>query len=132
MGKIEGTYEKIRLDLQKHVLKEIEVQGDVVSSDFSEGSVILHTHQDEILLEEGFLREIVRKIQSLRKEMGLQKSQQISLSFEGSDEYFHELIDNWQNYLCKKVGASEILQKHVDKPYEYEIKGRKIQISIKK
>jgi isoleucyl-tRNA synthetase len=132
LGQIEANYENIRLDLEKHIIKEIEVQGEIISSDFSQGSIILHTIQDEILLEEGFLRELIRKIQSLRKDMGLQKSEQVTLSFENSDNYFLDLTDNWKNYICKKVGAKEILQKHTNTPQEFKIKDKKLIVSINK
>lgn len=130
LGEIGGVYEGVKLDFEKHILKEIELKGDYTSSDFSAGSVILHIHQDEILLEEGYLREAMRRIQSLRKDLGLNKKDDVELSFSGSDDYFIELSQNWNNLICKKVGASAILENQFENPQEFEIKGKKLVISI--
>ncbi|MDA3855899.1 MAG: isoleucine--tRNA ligase [Candidatus Woesearchaeota archaeon] len=131
LGEIGGTYEGVKLDFEKHILKEIELKGEYTSSDFSNGSVILHTRQDEILLEEGYLREAIRRIQSLRKDLSLNKKDEIELSFSGSDEYFLELSQNWGSLISKKVGASNILQNAFENSQEFEIKGKKLTISIK-
>ncbi|MFW6285826.1 MAG: class I tRNA ligase family protein [Nanoarchaeota archaeon] len=132
LKKSQENYDGIKIDLNKHIIKEIEIQGDIVSSDFSLGSIILHTNQDKILLEEGYLREIIRKVQALRKDLGLEKNEKISISFENSDEYLIDITNNWQNYISKKVGAVDILQKHINQIYEYKIKDKNLKISIKK
>lgn len=131
-GEIRGKYEGVEIDFEKHILKETEIKGEAVSSDFSLGNIILHSHQDEILLEEGYLREALRKIQQARKDLGFNKSDMIVLSFEGSDETFIEISKNWSNVISKKVGAKEIMSKHVSTPKEFEIKNKKLIISIKK
>ncbi len=127
-----GTYDGINLDYDKHLIKELELDSEYVSSDFGSGNVILHTHQDEILLEEGFIREITRKIQSSRKDMGLDKKDSINLSFEGSDGYILDLILNCENLIKKKVGAIDILQNKLGTVFELEIKDKMIVISIDK
>lgn len=132
LGEVTGNYDEININYEKHIIKEIQIEGEFVSSDFCSGSVILHTHQDEILLEEGYLRELVRKVQSTRKDLKLDKKDEISISFDGSDKYFTQLISNFENVICKKVGAKEILQKQLKTPQTFEIKNKKLVISIEK
>lgn len=132
IGELGGTYEGIEIDFDKHLIKEIQLKGEYISSDFSLGSIILHTHQDEILLEEGYLRELLRRVQQTRKDLGLEKADVISLSFEGSDSYFIELVQNWENAISKKVGAKEILEHKLNETKEFEIKDKKLIISIQK
>lgn len=131
-GKSGGTYEGVELDFEKHIIKEIELKEEYVSSDFKGGFVILHTHQDEILLETGFLRELVRRVQSQRKDIGLNKKDEISLSFAGSDEYFTELVSNWEGFIMRKVGAKDILQNKLENEQIYEIKDKILHVSISK
>lgn len=129
-GITHGTYEGVELDFERHILKEIELSDDLISADFKGGSVILHTHQDEILLEQGYLRELIRRVQVVRKNQGFDKKDSISLSFEGSDPYFQELISHWEGVICSKVGAKEILSKVLDKKEEFEIKDKKLVVSF--
>ncbi len=131
-GEITGVYEGVELDLEKHIIKEIELKGEFISSDFNGGSVILHTHQDEILLEEGFSREIVRRIQQKRKDLGLSKEERISLSFAGSEEYILEICSNYESTICRKVGAVEVLENELENREDYEIKDKKLSISLKR
>jgi isoleucyl-tRNA synthetase len=131
-GISKGTYEGVELDLEKHIIKEIELEGELTSSDFSQGSIILETHQDDILLEQGYLREIIRRVQLSRKELGCEKSQKISLSFAGSDKELLELTQNWEGHITKKVGAQEILEKELEHQFTYTIKEKTLVVSIKK
>ncbi len=131
-GEVGGVYEGVKIDFDKHILKDIELKGELVSSDFTGGSVILHTHQDEILLEEGYLRELMRRVQQMRKDLGLYKSDDITLSFEGSDAYFVELAGNWTSVISKKVGASDIVSEKLDEVQTFEIKGKKLIVSVRK
>ena len=130
-GVKEGIYEGVKLDFEKHLIKEMQLKSDLVSSEFSLGNLVLETKQDDVLLEEGYLRELFRRVQDMRKGIGLEKSQKIQLSFEGSDEYYIELIGNWTSVISKKVGASEILAGDLGESQEFEIKGKKLVVSIK-
>ena len=131
-GEVIGTYDNVNVDLEKHLIKEVVLADDLISSDFSCGSIILHTVQDEILLEEGYVRELTRRVQSFRKDLGLEKSDEIVLSFAGSDDYFFDIIENWKSAITNKVGASEVLTDSVGESQEYDIKGKKLVVSIKK
>lgn len=131
-GEVGGTYDGVELDFEKHILKEIELRGELASSDFNGGYVVLHTHQDEILLEEGFLREIIRRVQATRKELGFEKKDIVKLSFDGSEEYLLEITLNWSGVISKKVGASEILENKLAESKEFEIKDKKLVVSIQK
>jgi isoleucyl-tRNA synthetase len=127
-----GTYDGINLDYNKHIIKEIELSNDYVSSDFGNGNLILHTVQDEILLEEGFIREITRRIQSARKEMGLDKKDEVNLSFDSSDEYIKDLVSNYESSLKNKVGAVDILENKLENVFELDIKDKKLVVSIER
>ena len=131
-GEIGGKYNDIEIDFEKHILKEIELKDDLTSSDFKGGNVILHTMQDEILLEEGFLRELIRRVQQSRKDFGFEKQDSINLSFTGSDSYFLELVKNARNSIMKKVGANAIESVRLESEKEYEIKDKKLIVSLSK
>lgn len=128
----ENIYDDLKIDYNKHLIKETILPENLISSDFKEGNVILHTIQDEILLEEGYLREITRRIQSFRKDLGLDKNQNINLSFLGSENYLIKIINSALNIISKKVGAKEILDKELENKQAFVIKDKKLVISIEK
>lgn len=130
ISKKAGVYDSIEIDFDKHLIKDIVLKGELISSEFIGGTLILHTHQDEILLKDGYLRETIRRIQSFRKDLGLNKKDDIKLSFDGSDKYLLEIMDNYETLISKKVGAKDILKKKLKNIAEFEIKGKKLIISI--
>ena len=127
-----GEFEGVSIDYERHILKEIELSDDLVSADFKGGSIILHTHQDEVLLEQGYLRELIRRVQVVRKENNCDKKEVISLSFAGSDSYYQDLISHWEGFICRKVGADEILEKELSHTQEFDVKGVKLVVSFEK
>ena len=86
--KIEGQI----FNLEKHILKTLILDDKIISSPFNFGHIILHTNQNEKLLEMGFLREIIRRIQLTRKEIGLDKNEKMKISFEGSTKKLITII----------------------------------------
>ena len=47
-------------------------------------TVVLDTNLSEELLEEGFVREIISKVQTMRKEAGFEVTDKIKISYEGT------------------------------------------------
>lgn len=129
----EGIYEGVKINYSRHLLKTMKLEGDLVSSEFSLGTLILETSQDEILLEEGYLRELFRRVQDMRKNLGLNKKDEVELSFDGSDKYYLDLISNCENMIKKKVGAKDILTGSLENSSteEFEIKDKKLVVSLR-
>lgn len=130
-GESGGIFEDIELVYDEHLIKENILPKELVSTEFTGGNIVLHSAQDDVLLEEGYLRELMRRVQICRKDFGYDKSQSIMLSFEGSDEYFIELATNWFSVICKKVGAEEIVAGTYENSQSFEIKGKKLIVSLK-
>ncbi len=133
--------EKIQdLILKQCNLKNIEfvissktIEEQIDQATFEYGSVSLDFTLTKELEQEGYTRELIRRIQSLRKEAGLQKQDSIQL-YLSSDYSFGD----WIKDLKKKVGAKKIIlkSKEPNKPYSFtsqeEIKGKKIGIYFNK
>ena len=49
-------------------------------------TVVLDTNLTEELLEEGFVREIISKIQTMRKEAGFEVMDKIKVTYKGSEK----------------------------------------------
>jgi isoleucyl-tRNA synthetase len=59
------------------------------------------------LLREGIVRDVVRRVQSLRKELNLKYDQSIELGFEGDQEVVLA-IDEWKDYISNETLAATI------------------------
>lgn len=70
-------------------------------------NVELDVNITEELREEGLLREIIRNVQQVRKEMKLSPEDRIDVNFNSSD-YLSCLIEKNRDYLLKEVLAMEI------------------------
>ncbi len=123
-----GNYE---IDLEKHILAEKIVPDGYLGNEFSNGFLIVNVKQDEILLEEGYLRELIRRVQQLRKENNLKKEDPILLSFVGSDDYYLNLVKNLENIIKKRVNAKEFTYEDLGNK-SYEIKDKKLSVGLKK
>ncbi len=90
-----------------HLLISKEVSGNYEMAEFKHGCVFIETTLTEELLAEGYSREIIRRIQNLRKKHGLNKDDKIDLMIV-SDEKLLELIKPNLAVIEKKVGASTL------------------------
>ncbi|MCH8519707.1 MAG: isoleucine--tRNA ligase [Nanoarchaeota archaeon] len=133
-GNLSITISGIEIDLTTDILVETIISSqDVISSKFSLGDVIVNTHQDEELLKRGYVREIIRRIQDLRKESGYEKKDVVCVSFEGSSEYYLNLFNDFRDIIMQKVGANDLIINRVLKySKEDEIKEQKLVVSIEK
>ena len=88
----------------EHIIIERQVPGHIAAMEFKDGVIYLDTTRNEQLEAEGFAREIMRRVQSLRKEAGLDKRDQISLLIE-ADKTFLAMLQPWETAIKEKVGA---------------------------
>jgi len=88
---------------REHIIVDESLPANLIGSDFIDGKVILETERTPELEEEGFVRELIRRIQDLRKENKLKKEDRIKLSIK-----FEIDISKWKDTIKSKVGAKEI------------------------
>ncbi len=77
---------------------------------------------------EGFVRELSRRVQNMRKDAGLQKKDRIDL-FIGCPDNLLERISSFSEFLEEKCGASVTFKKH-DDAEEVVIRGEKFFLSL--
>nr|QNO54103.1 isoleucine--tRNA ligase [Methanosarcinales archaeon ANME-1 ERB7]QNO56585.1 isoleucine--tRNA ligase [Methanosarcinales archaeon ANME-1 ERB7]QNO56620.1 isoleucine--tRNA ligase [Methanosarcinales archaeon ANME-1 ERB7] len=79
--------------------KQVEVDEDT--------ALFLDTYLDKGLIEEGLVRDLVRRIQGMRKDIDLEYTAKISILYEG-DEEVKEAIDRFSDYICTETLAESI------------------------
>ena len=72
--------------------------------------IILNTTLTDDLLKEGIARELVSKVQNLRKEKGFDIENRITLYYNG-DNYFEEVLKDFEAYIKKETLATDIIKK---------------------
>ncbi|MFA5009235.1 MAG: isoleucine--tRNA ligase [Candidatus Paceibacterota bacterium] len=84
------------------------------------------------LKEEGDVREIIRQIQQIRKDLNMIPADRINVLYQKSD-FFDKIIVNNKNYILDEVLADEfIIQEKFDQAKEIEIGKEKIILGITK
>ena len=91
--------------MQNIIADEINVKGVIHSSDLKEKEVRLDTEITNDLRQEGNMRELVRFIQSYRKEIKLNPSDKIRLSIKTDKP---ELVKKFADYIQKITNASAL------------------------
>jgi len=97
--------------------------------DFKQGTVYLKTTVTEELEREGFLREVTRRVQFLRKKAGLSKEERVDVFLTG-----FELSNKEVEELKARVGAERLLQSAKDLDFEdyFKVRGRELRVGIKR
>ncbi|MBE5910471.1 isoleucine--tRNA ligase [Pseudobutyrivibrio sp.] len=93
-------------------------------------TVVLDTNLTEELLEEGFVREIVSKIQTMRKEANFEVMDRITVSYEGSDK-IKSIFEANKAVIAGEVLADEIAVGSTGAyTKEWNINGEKVTLAV--
>ena len=93
-------------------------------------TVVLDTNLTEELLEEGFVREIVSKIQTMRKEANFEVMDRITVSYEGSDK-INSIFEANKAEIAGEVLADEIAVGSTGAyTKEWNINGEKVTLAV--
>ncbi len=93
--------------LKEHLTVTRDVPLPYEEGSFRNGFIYLNKELTDELEAEGFAREIMRRVQALRKKIGLQKPDSISLFIKTDDE-LKEMLKDWNLMIKEKVGASQL------------------------
>lgn len=113
------------------VLVETLQKDGFVSDSDAVYTVVLDTNLTPELIEEGFVREILSKIQTMRKDSGFEVQDNIKVGFCGSDK-IAEIIENNKAEISAQALAVSIDRAGVGDMKEWNINGEKVSIGIVK
>ena len=132
-GMLEFTADGMPVELSEEdlLIEMVKQEGFVTEAD-SDFTVVLDTNLTEELLEEGFIREIISKVQSMRKEAGFEVMDQITISYE-ANEKVKELISKNESTVMNDVLATGIVAgKAAGFIKEWNINGEKVTLGVEK
>ncbi len=103
-GEING--DEIELDLNDFVIATDDIPGWLITTQGGV-TVALDVTITEELKEEGMSRELVNRIQNLRKDSDFDVTDKINIKIKGSQE-LNSAIENNKNYICTETLAKDI------------------------
>jgi isoleucyl-tRNA synthetase len=96
-------------------------------------SVAIVTTITEELQAEGLMRDLLRRLQQLRKESDLELEDRISLSYQTTSEKLLVVVDTWKSYLMEELLCLELTPTTAtDGLVELDLQGEKMLAVIKK
>ena len=142
-GNEKAKLEKVKMQVIDELnVKDIEViddmegleeKGLVVESDASYG-VVVNPEIPSELLKEGMAREIVHRLQNMRKEAGFEIADHIDSYYEGG-EYILEVMKDYEGYIKHETLSDEIRQGIPEQEVQsgsYKISGYEIKLAVVK
>jgi isoleucyl-tRNA synthetase len=96
-------------------------------------TVVLDTNLTPELIEEGFVRELISKIQTMRKEAGFEVMDRISVGYSGNEK-IKDIFERNKEEISHEVLADSIEEGVLSEGHEKEwnINGEKVSLSVKK
>jgi isoleucyl-tRNA synthetase len=108
-GEIEVDGEKLALE-SEDVEILIEASGHFAAAGDRTTVVVLDTNLDDRLRDEGFYRELLHRVQNLRKELNVDYTERIRLSIAGSERLKRILTDKEDHFkgetLCRELNMN--------------------------
>ena len=122
------------IDIAKDELnvKSVEIVTDS-ESESAQPSVVYDLTITPELKREGLMREIVRHVQSARKQAGLQIDDRIVLSISSDDSEISQAVDAFADVIKSETLAVELNSVvNESEKYDVKIEGKLVEISLKK
>ncbi|MCR4744324.1 MAG: isoleucine--tRNA ligase [Lachnospiraceae bacterium] len=95
-------------------------------------TVVFDTNLSEELIEEGFVRELISKIQTMRKEAGFEVMDKITISLEGNDK-LGAYLENNKDYVMKEAMADKVTIGNAGGySKEWNINGEHVKLGVEK
>ena len=114
------------------LLIDVSQEGGYVTEENQNVTVVLDTNLDQELIDEGFMREIVSKIQTMRKEAGFEVMDHIVIYCQGTDK-LKSVIGKYENSILGDCMANEInLDKLTGYEKDWDINGEKVRLGVEK
>jgi isoleucyl-tRNA synthetase len=110
------------------LLQRQEKEGLLVETD-NRLTVALDTGLSENLIQEGFAREFVNKVQHMRKEMDLNVMDRITISYCAPIK-LHTALENFTDFVSSETLADQLQVQETSEGTEWDINGEPCKILV--
>lgn len=123
--------EEVILKEEDLLISSEQMEGFVSATD-NNLTVVLDTNLSPELIEEGFVREIISKLQTMRKEAGFDVVDTITVSVSGN-ERIADIMNNNSDKICSEVLAEKItFGELIGYTKEWTLNGENVSLAVKK
>lgn len=131
-GKITFDIDQTKVELGNDdlLISIAQVEGYISESDYGY-SVVMDTNLTEDLIDEGFFREIVSKIQTMRKDAGFEVMDKIEI-YHADNKKIAEILDKYAEDVKREVLAVDIFEGTDGFGKEWDVNKEKVFIGVKK
>jgi isoleucyl-tRNA synthetase len=132
---VEVEGESIELAPGEIVIREEPREGLAVASEHGV-SVAIDVELTQDLIAEGLARDVVRRVQSLRKEAGFDLDDRITTTYQAEEELV-EAIEMWRDYIAAETLSVDLKQDlpdedQVDAIAEDQVEGYRLKVGVRK
>ncbi len=142
-------HNQLAIELQQQGVLQLEVEGKTIrlypdevdvktmpksgyaADETSEMEIYLALEITKDLAEEGIVRDIVRRIQSMRKDLNLDYTQKITVYYEG-DDFVKESVSKFDDYIKQETLAIDLMNEEREAAISetWKINGRTVFLSL--
>ena len=132
-GKLTINVDGIDEELEKDdlLIESAQKEGYVSDSDYGI-TVALETNLSEELIEEGFVREIISKIQTMRKDSGFEVMDNIKIYENGSAKLEEVMEKNAETIKSETLAKEFVFAAECDGSKEWNINGEKVKLGVER
>jgi isoleucyl-tRNA synthetase len=124
---VAGVSEKLT---EEDLLIEAIKSDDYVTDTDGALTVVLETKLNDELIEEGFVRELVSKLQNMRKESGFEVMDHINIYVSGNEK-ISDIFSRNGEYIKTQVLADDIIDgSDCDSSKEWNINGENVKLGV--
>lgn len=119
------------IDFEDVEIKSEDIEGWLVASEAGI-TVAIDTSLDENLISEGFAREFVNRIQTLRKTSGFEVTDRITIKAFSADKKLTEMLSKQIQYIKNETLAESIIYTSIDEGTQIDIEDYNCKVVIEK
>jgi len=107
-----------------------DLPAEVEGADFDGGTVYVDTTLTDDIESEGYAREVIRRVQEMRKELDLDIEAAIRLDVMVFDERVAELVSEHEDLIAEEVRAADLGEVEDGHAEEWDVEGVRMRLAI--
>ncbi|MCP1102367.1 isoleucyl-tRNA synthetase [Aequitasia blattaphilus] len=129
--RFEVNGQEVVLTKEDLLIENAQAEGYVSETD-NNMAVVLNTTLTEELLEEGFVREIISKIQTMRKEAGFEVMDKISLTYEAEEKVIKIFERNIEEIKSETLSVNANQEPGTGYTKKWKINGEEVELGVER
>ena len=117
---------------EEDLLIDVAEKAGFVTQGNNQVTVVLDTNLSPELIEEGFVYEVISKIQTMRKDAGFEVMDHIKVAVNGNEKIAGIVNDNRAAISEKVLAEAIVIDEPVSVTKEWNVNGEKVTIGVEK